>query len=159
MHRLKMQQWRDVQSHFKAWQRHSSWYNKVGLWKVLHRQFARCSFSLHFPLSPKQTYTPEGKEEAKGWQPKILRKKSSGNSMGIQNAQGETLNVSIKPTPNVMLLLQHTVYQSVGAFSTVSTVSDSHWLSCILYNKQNDTTKSPVSWFLPRYCTWCTISC
>lgn len=41
--------------------------------------------------------------------------------MGIQNAQGETLNVSIKP--NAMLLLWYLVYQSVHAFSKVSEVA------------------------------------
>lgn len=66
---------RPWKSHFEAWQRHSLGYNKVGHWKVLHR-VSSLQLSLSFPPSPKQTYAPKGKEEAKGWQPKILKKKA-----------------------------------------------------------------------------------
>lgn len=164
-----MLQWKDVQSYFKAWQRHSLGYNKVGLWKVLHTV---CSLQLSpsFPPFPKANIYTRG--ERRRWQPKIM-KKPSGNSMGIAYRMHRERRWMWASNWRQMSLLYYIAYRSVGAFSTKSEVSikSSHYTSCFLINKQNDRTdcfsmdhslQKNVMWnergSSPWYCTACTKS-
>lgn len=77
-------------------------------------------------------------------QPKILRKKTSGNSMGIQNAQGETLNV--KHQVKAKCYVSSTVYRVHGMADLVNKVNGRN-LSFLLYKhyKGNVTVLTTVA--------------
>lgn len=77
-----MLQWRDVQhwkSHFEAWQRHSFGYNKVGLWKVLHR-VSSLQLSPSFPPFPKANIYTRGERRSERLATRNIEKKLHGNT-------------------------------------------------------------------------------